>query len=421
MRAGEGGAMRLFSKLLCTNLAVLSVITACSTHPAQRIEVAKIKPSEVLTGPYSFFVPPYSYYYFHHMDQLGFRLAWIRHKGPAYALQEPNAPFTATYSYRGHTYSLEDYYQRNAVLGFLVLKDNQIITERYFHGSDQNSRFYSMSVQKSMTSTLIGIALEEGLIGSLDDPVTKYLPDLRMSGYNRVSIRQLLKMATGIGASENALDPQSSFHEFAWMTVAGTPPLSEYLRSLKAQRGVKPGTVFDYESVNTAVLGLIIKKASGMPLNEYMQAKLWSKIGAQSDAFIFRAQSQKDQGAYGCLCATLRDYGRFGLMMMNGGTLGGTQVVGASWVRQATALQKYTVRPPSSGGYAYQWWIPQGHDGAYQAAGIFGQLIYINPATHVVIVETSAWPQSDPDARWDEMDRVAETISAKISAPAQSH
>ena len=103
------------------------------------IELARIKPSQIMTGPYSFYVPPYSDYYFHHMDQLGLRLDWIRRGGPVYALQEPKAPFTTSYTYQGHTYALEDYYQRNAVLGFLILKDNQIISERYFH--DFGSRF----------------------------------------------------------------------------------------------------------------------------------------------------------------------------------------------------------------------------------------------------------------------------------------
>lgn len=273
-----------------------------------------------------------------------------------------------------------------------------------------------MSVQKSMTSTLVGIALEEGQIASLDDPVTKYLPDFKESGYNRVNILQLLKMASGIDASENPMDPKSSIHQFTQMTLRGEPSFSDYLKALRANPEVKPGTEYDYETVNTVLLGLILEKATGLPINEYMQKKLWSKIGAQSDAFIFRAQAQKDKGAYGCLSATLRDYGRFGLMMMNGGSLGGTRVVDASWVREATAPQKYAVRPPVDTGYGYQWWLPAGRPGVFQATGIFGQTIYIDPAKHVVIVETSAWPQPDPDARWDEMDKVMQAITAKSSA-----
>ena len=394
---------------------LLMTLGACSSDPEPKIDIDKMNVSQMMTGPYSFYVPPYSTYYFHHMDKLGFHLDWIRSSGPVYPLQEPKESFTVNYTYHDQSYTLEDYYERNGVLGFLILKDDQIILERYFHDTDKKSRFLSMSVQKSMTSTLVGIALEEGLIASIDDPVTKYLPGLSESGYNRVNLKDVLMMATGIEANENSLDPQSSIHRFNAMTLTGVPSFYDYIKSLKANPNVKPGTVFDYQTVNTEVLGLIIEKVSGKRLNEYMQEKLWSKIGAESDAFIWRAKEQPDQGAYGCLCATLRDYGRFGLMMMNDGVLNGNRAVGSSWVAQATAPQQYTAQPPTSVGYGYQWWIPHGNDGAYQANGIFGQTVYVNPVKHIVIVEMSAWPQPDPDERWDEMDQIVNAITAKIS------
>lgn len=123
-----------------------------------------------------------------------------------------------------------------------------------------------------------------------------------------------------------------------------------------------------------------------------MQEKLWSKIGAESDAFIFRSKKQPNQGAYGCFCATLRDYGRFGLMMMNGGTLGQNHVVSSTWVKEATTPQQYRLKSPDSEGYGFQWWIPSLEGNSYQARGIFGQAIYVNPEKHVVIIEMSAWP-----------------------------
>lgn len=395
--------------------AILALLGGCTSTSEPRIDVDKMDTSQTMTGPYSFYVPPYSDYYFHHMDKLGFRLDWIHRSGLIYPLQEPKASFTVNYTYQDQTHSLEDYYERNRVLGFLILKDNQIILERYFHDSNQNSRFLSMSVQKSITSTLFGIALEEGLIGSIDDPVVKYLPGLNESGYNRVTLKDILKMATGIEANENSLDPQSSIHQFNEMTLRGVPSFYDYIKSLKANPDVEPGTVFDYQTVNTEVLGFVIEKVTGKPFNEYMTEKLWSQIGAQSDAFIFRAKKQPDQGVYGCFCATLRDYGRFGLMMMNGGALGNNRIVNSSWVREATASQHYSVKSPPPAGYGYQWWIPVNNDGAYQATGIFGQLVYVNPAKHIVIVEMSAWPQPDPDVGWDEMDKVVNRIVSEIS------
>jgi CubicO group peptidase (beta-lactamase class C family) len=394
-------------------LTILVILGACSSNPEPKIDVDKMDVSKIMTGPYSFYVPPYSYYYFHHMDKLGFRLDWIRHSEPIYPLQEPKGQFTVDYIHNG-THTLEEYYQRNGVIGFLILKDNQIISERYFHGSDQKSRLLSMSVQKSMTSMLFGIALEEGLIGSLDDPVIKYLPALRNSGYNRVNLKQVLMMATGIIANENPLDSESSIHQFNEMTLRGVPSFFDYLKALKPDPSVKPGTIFDYQTINTEVLGLIIEKVSGMRLNEYMTKKMWNKIGADSDAFIFRAKKQPDQGAYGCFCATLRDYGRFGLMMMNGGTIGNNRIVSSSWISEATTPHHYSVKPPPPAGYGYHWWIPVNNDGAYQATGIFGQLVYINPTKHIVIVINSAWPQPDPAEGWEEMQQVVNAIVSEL-------
>jgi len=398
------------------SFTIFALLGACSSDPAPKIDINKIPPEESIVGPYTYFVPPYSTYYFHHMDKLGFHLDWVRHSKPLYTLQEPKKPFTTNYTYQDLTYTLEEYYQRNAVLGFLILKDNQIISERYFHDSDQNSRFISNSVMKSITSTLFGIALEDGLIASINDPVIKYLPDLSVSGYKQVSLKDVLKMATGIEDSEDFTNQNASIHQFGAMSMTGVPSFTDYIKSLKAKPNVKPGTIYDYESINTQVLGLVIEKVTGMPLNEYMTKKLWSKIGAESDAYLYRAKAQTDQPAFGCFCATLRDYGRFGLMMMNGGILNGIRVVGSSWISEATKPEKYSVQSvPAPNGYGYQWWTLPGNDGAYQATGIFGQLIYINPKKHIVIVETSAWPTPDPNDRWDEMDAVVNAIVAELS------
>lgn len=396
-------------------LTLLATLAACTSDPTPKIDLDKITPAQSIVGPYTFFVPPYSTYYFHNMDKLGFRLDWVRRSGPVYELQEQKGPFTVDYTYQGQTYTLEEYYIRNAVLGFLVLKDNQIISESYFHDSDQNSRFLSNSVQKSITSTLFGIALEEGLIGSVDDPVTKYLPELSVSGYSRVNLKQVLEMATAIENSEDFNNPNASIHQFGEMSITGVPSYTNYIKALKAKPNTKPGTVFDYESINTQVLGMVIEKVSGMPLNKYMQAKLWSKLGAQSDGFLYRAKAQPDLPAFGCFCATLRDYGRFGLMMMNKGTIGGNRIVGPSWVAEATFPQVYPLKTPAATGYGYQWWIPFGGDGAFQATGIFGQLVYINPTKRIVIVEMSAWPKPDPTERWDEMDAVINEIVSALS------
>jgi len=398
--------------LALTMFAMTNIAIASQSIPA--IDLDKMNIDEMNTGPYSYFIPPYSDYYFHHMDKLGYRIDWVKRAGIVYPLKEAHTPFTVTYSYNKHTYTLDQYFKRNRVLGFLVLKDNQIISEHYFQGSNQHSRFLSNSVGKSITSTLFGIALEDGKIASIDDPAIKYVPTLKKSGFDRVTLRQALEMATGIDATEDASDPNSTVHKMSGSVLRGVPSFTQLMQSLKADPNVTPGTTFKYISLNTQVLGFAIENATGTPLNQYLQNKIWRKIGAESDGFLFRANAQPDECAFGCFNATLRDYGRFGLMMMNGGTLGGTRVVSSAWVKEATTPVKYDV-PPQGTDYGYQWWIPSDGSKAYQGQGVYGQILYINPIKHIVIVEASAWPKADPDERWDEAAKVMDAIVKKLS------
>lgn len=399
-----------------TILTAFHMANAAETAPP--LDIHQINPTKLLTGPYSYFVPPYSDYYFHHMDKLDFKLDWIRRSGSVYPLQNPKREFTAKYAYKNHTYTLDQYMKRNAVTGFLVLKDNQIIYERYFHGADQQSRFLTNSVGKSITSTLVGIALEEGKIDSINDPVIKYLPWLEKSGYQRVTLKQALEMATGVDLSYDPYDPHSSTHQFNSAALTGVPTFRNLLMAVKANPKIKPGAEFDYENENSEVLGFVIEKAVGMPFNEYLQNKIWSKIGAESDAFLYRAKAQPDQCAFGCVSATVRDYGRFGLMMMYGGSLDGTRVVNSAWVTEATSPVKFPVPMKDSANlsYGYQWWIPSGSDHAFQGMGIFGQILYVNPAKHIVIVETAAWTKPEDNARWDESSKVMDAIVAAVSS-----
>ena len=360
------------------------------------IDIGKMNAARLLVDKYSYMAQPYNFYYFHHMDQLGLRTDWLRKPSQIYPLHEPVAPFSLHYKFEGKEYSLNDYLRRNYATGFLVLHDDQIIFESYLHGADQKSRFVSQSVGKSIASILVGAAVNEGKIQSIDDPVDKYLPYLKSSGYHGVSIRNLLTMSSGVSYSEDYRDPTSGAAMIGAALLTGKPTFQEFARSIRAS-GVKPGTQFQYQSVNTQVLGLLLEQVTGMRLNRYAEEKLWKKIGAQSDAFFYEAQAQPDTCAFACFNATLRDYARVGLMMMRGGTLGPERVVPASWVRESTTPGADYLKPGNLGndplGYGYQWWIPPGDDGAFEALGIFGQSIYVNPKMHIVIVQTSAWPE----------------------------
>jgi CubicO group peptidase (beta-lactamase class C family) len=354
----------------------------------------------LLVDKYSYMAQPYSFYYFHHMDRLAFRTDWVRKGSDTYPLKEPTKRFSLRYAVRGANYSLDDYFQRNFVTGFLVLHDDQIVLEEYFHGADQNSRFVSQSVGKSIVSILVGAAVSDGAIKSVDDPVVKYLPYLSNSGYRDVTIKNLLEMSSGVQYSEDYTDPKSGAALIGAALLTGDPTFQHFAASI-GSTATKPGTQFNYQSVNTQVLGLPLEQVTGKRLNQYAEEKLWKKIGAQSDAFFYRAQKQPDTCAFACFNATVRDYSRIGLMMMRGGMLGNHRVLPPSWVHDSTTPDSDYLQPkravssgaaPTRQGYAYQWWIPYGHEGAFNAEGIYGQSIYVNPTRRVVIVQTSAWP-----------------------------
>ena len=286
----------------------------------------------------------------------------------------------------------------NHVTGFLVLRRDTVLIERYFHGADRRSRFVSQSVGKSIASILVGVAVEEGKIRSIGDPVTQYLPELAPSGYRSVTVKNVLQMATGVDYSEDYRDSTSGAAQIGAALITGTPSFSAFVGSMKPT-AVPPGTAFQYQSVNTQLLGLLLERVTGMPLARWAETRLWSKLGAESDGYFYQAKRQPDTCAFACYNATIRDYGRIGLLMLGRGAIGGRRVVSESWVAQSTTPDADYLRPraaeagrPPRSGYGFQWWIPPGEDGAFMAIGIYGQAIYINPARQIVVVQTSAWP-----------------------------
>jgi CubicO group peptidase (beta-lactamase class C family) len=384
-----------------------------------KIDIDKMNPAGLLVDKYSYMSQPYSFYYFHNMDQLGLRTDWIRKGDRPYPLREATRDWSFEYTFGGDRYSLDDYFERNFVAGFLVLHDDQIIVEKYFHGADQNSRFVSQSVSKSIVSILIGAAVEEGLIKGVEDPVTDYLPYLSKSGYRNVTIKNLLQMSTGVDYSEDYRDPKSGAALIGAALLTGNPSFKDYARSIQST-DTPPGTKFEYQSVNSQVLGLLLEKISGKRLNKYAEEKLWKKIGARSDAFFYESPKQPDTCAFACFNATVRDYARVGLMMLREGKLGEERIVSNAWVHDSTTPDASYLKPnPGSSdggfGYAYQWWIPPGDEGVYMAQGIYGQCIYVNPARNVVIVQTSAWPEPVSFLPAEEQGVVLDMIAREIT------
>ncbi|MEU9833086.1 serine hydrolase [Streptosporangium sp. NPDC048047] len=299
----------------------------------------------------------------------------VRPSGKPVTLRSAPRKLSVSYTFDGRTYTLDDFLTRSKADGFVVLDNQKIVYERY-RDAGRDTRFQSWSVGKSFTSAAVGIALRERRIRSIDDPVTRYLPELKGSGYDGVSIRDLLRMSSGIEWDEKTDVPKVHLAALRGRSV----------KDLAARRvnGWKPGTRFEYTSMNSFVLARLVSRATGVPYHDYVEKKIWKPAGMESTASLTH-DGDGDSLGYCCYYATDRDFARFGLLYMNGGKAHGRQVVPASWVREST-------RPSASFNPAYglHWWLGDGGEGDFMAAGFGGQYIYVSPGKRVVIVKSSA-------------------------------
>ena len=269
--------------------------------------------------------------------------------------------------------------------GVLVIKNGEIVLERYAFGRKPQDRWTSFSVAKSVTAVLLGAALQDGHIKSLDEPVTTYVPQLSGSGYDGVNIRQLITMTSGVKWNEDYADMNSDVaRASAWPGEPGMNPLVSYMRRLP--REAEPGTKFVYKTGETDMAGLLVANAVGKGLAEYLSEKIWKPYGMEQDAIWMVDRSGSERGGC-CMSMTLRDYGRIGLFMLEGGKANGKQVLPEWYLQEATTDQ---IKPPAEGNYGYFWWI-RGTDG-YSAQGIFGQQIRVVPNENLIVVVNAAYP-----------------------------
>lgn len=311
----------------------------------------------------------------------------VKRGASVFPLAAATQPFDVAYDYQGAAWNTDKFLAANRVSGLLVIKDGKIVLERYGLGRGESERWISFSVSKSVTSMLIGAAIKDGTIKSLDSAVTDYVPGLKGSAYDGVTLRQLLTMTSGVKWNENYGDPKSDVALFAQGAPGpdGESPIVAYMAKLP--REAPPGTKFVYKTGESDLLGIVLEHATHRHLADYLSEKIWSKFGMERDAVWMDDLGGHEFGGC-CIAMTLRDYGRFGLFVMNGGMAGGEQIVPADYLSAATNKQVDIGSPIS--GYGYQWWTVDG--GIYQAVGIFGQSITIVPSQHLVIAINSAWP-----------------------------
>ena len=277
--------------------------------------------------------------------------------------------------------------------GLMILKDGEVHYENYWNENKETSRHIIWSVSKSFLSALVGIALDEGLIEDINDPIIKYLKDFKGTGYEGVSIKNLLQMSSGIEFNEDYGDPDSDINRYGRVTATGTSQ-REFAKTLKNSR--EPGTYNHYISLDSQMLGMLVAEVSNMSVKEYLHEKIWSKIGMQDDAF-YLTDKQEVEMSLGGLNVTLRDMAKFGQLYLNNGKWNGNQIVPSEWVANSTIPLDKHVQPNAGDefssdawGYGYQWWVPGPEVSDYTAHGIYNQFIYINPQSNVVIAKTSS-------------------------------
>ena len=301
----------------------------------------------------------------------------------------------------GASMTVDEYFTKQSVAGLLVLKDGKILYERYGLGNTEDSRWISFSVAKSVVSMLIGAAIQDGYIDSVDEKVSDYLPRLKGSSYEQSSIRNILQMASGVKWNEDYADPNSDVARATW----GTTDLYEYLRH--KPRDVKPGDVFNYNTAETNLAGTLLRSAIGNNLSIYLSEKIWKPFGMESDAVWNLTEAGGGEFGGCCINATLRDYGRLGLFALGDGRLAdGTRVLPSGWMQESTK--------PSKGfeGYGYFWWLKD--EGIFEASGIFGQGIYINREENIVIALHSARGDASKDLDWELQDALYASLTAAV-------
>lgn len=292
------------------------------------------------------------------------------------------------------TYDLYDFLALNNVAGMIVLQDGAVVYETYQRGNTPETRWMSMSVAKSIASTLVGVAIKNGTIGSVDDMIVDYVPSLAGSAYDGVSIHDVLLMASGVQWDETYTDPDSDRRDLLRAQIAQEPGAAMVVMAA-LPRAAEPGSVHNYSTGETQVLGEVVYGAVGGPVAEYLSEQIWKPYGMEADAnWWLDSPDGVEIGGSG-ISATLRDYARFGQFFLDGGMIDGESILPDGWTEKAG--QPHELNDGTTIEYGLMWWPgwtdESRADGAYAAIGIEGQNIYINPTRDVVIVTHMAQPK----------------------------
>lgn len=337
-----------------------------------------------------------------HLDRI-FEGRVIRRAPAPSALARAAAEPAIHLTVQGQTLTLDDYLARHPTTGLLIAREDTILLERYQYGRHEAHRFTSWSMAKTVTAMLVGIAIAEGRIKSVDDRAEVYVPELAGTEYGRTPLRHLLQMSSGVRFLEeySGRDDVSTLVRDTFMHLGPGGP--DAVKKFN-ERAVPSGTKFSYASVETQVLGLVLTRAVGRPVAEYLEQKIWGPIGAEADA-TWLVDRAGQEATFCCLNAVLRDYARLGLLLAHDGNWRGQQLIPAAWVKDATS--RHADQPhlwPGKAtpflGYGYQTWLWPSERRQFAFLGVRGQSILVDPKSRLVMVQTSVRkrPSNDPTA-----------------------
>jgi CubicO group peptidase (beta-lactamase class C family) len=344
----------------------------------------------------TFFGMPFLVGSYSHLDQV-FESHLVRRAETPSRLARAASEPALQYYYAGAAADVDRYLSRNPTTGLIVARGESILLERYQYGRNDRHRFTSWSRAKTVTAMLVGIAIAEGRIRSVDDPAATYVPGLAGTEYGRTSLRDLLQMSSGVRFLEvySGRDDVSRLAADTFLLggsggVEAVTPFNE--------RAVPVGTKFSYASVETQVLGLVLRNVVGRPVAEYLSEKIWQPMGAEADA-TWLVDRSGQESTYCCINAVLRDYARLGLLLAHDGNWQGRQIIPAKWILEATSVrpEQGHLRPGVATpffGYGYQTWIFPGERRTFALLGVRGQTILVDPAKRLVLVHTAVRRQA---------------------------
>lgn len=318
----------------------------------------------------------------------------IAKSGTTNPLGEQPQALPDTFAYKGENRSIKDYLTSSSATSLVVIKGNDITHQSYMQGTSELDKRISWSMAKSFLSAIFGIAVEEGHIKNLNAPVTDYVPSLIGSGYDGITIKNVLQMSSGVYFNEDYGDFNSDINRFGRVMALGGS-FDDFAASLTQDPEREQGTFMHYVSIDTHVIGMVLRAATGRSIQDYFNDKLWSKLGTEQDA-VYVTDSTGEPMVLGGLNLITRDYARMGMLFRDNGVLNGEQIIPANWIKDSVTPDSAHLMPgkrdsaTTDFGYGYQWWIPTNPDQEFMALGIYGQYIYINQKLNVVIAQNSA-------------------------------